>query len=526
MAEPRDPGAPFVDGPMKWDELCKDLGEADAPERVDGPKPADEPSSGGGNRHIAPNPDDKSDFEQLEALVGQNQFWEMVEAQTAFVNDNSPKGPRPGRPQKYVPADIVVVETCTHHYGNAARAIRNLKDPKTWKRLRKTAKKAFPHDKDRRLSKRAPNRWQIYRGKAKYFSGEALKQWQRLLRRHCLEGARTIGCFDPAAGTWTHPDSTQCIAGDSSWVRSATQHDRSVLLDPNNKVIRFDPAAYHHHYRNKQPTKVPGREVVMLSCRTKFGNERIVVDFDFMPHKRHHSRRDRTDADFAIDMLADLIDEHPDLLKGLRAFIYDMAMDSEGIDNVLALGAIPIVKTQKLGGGKHRHGNIGPHPFICRDGKIRELEIKTVNGSTCVKLPNAQGTTMAIPLERAHFRWGDETKDGNNTAYLKVRIPHDSGAPGRFKGATATVRLNSTAQEIHTSPHTRRTRSLRPIPEADPAFKLHGGREDIESTFADLKYRIRWKLCSHMEDRFRFNISCYQLLRLSRTLSAFNSRSP
>ncbi len=67
---------------------------------------------------------------------------------------------------------------------------------------------------------------------------------------------------------------------------------------------------------------------------------------------------------------------------------------------------------------------------------------------------------------------------------------------------------------------------MRPIPEADPDFKLHGGREDIESTFADLKYRIRWKLCSHMEDRFRFNISCYQLLRLSRTLSAFNSRSP
>ncbi len=196
------------------------------------------------------------------------------------------------------------------------------------------------------------------------------------------------------------------------------------------------------------------------------------------------------------------------------------------LDKVLALGVIPIVKTQELAGGKYRQGNIGPHPFTCRDGKIRELEIKTVNGSTCVKLPNTQGTAMAIPLERAHFRWGDETKDGNSTAYLKVRIPHDSGAPGCFKGATATVRLNSTPAEIHTSPHTRRTRSLRPIPESDPAFKLHGGREDIESTFADLKYRIRWKLCSHMEDRFRFNISCYQLLRLSRTLCEFHSRSP
>lgn len=144
----------------------------------------------------------------------------------------------------------------------------------------------------------------------------------------------------------------------------------------------------------------------------------------------------------------------------------------------------------------------------------------------CVKLPDSHGAALAIPLERRHFRWGDETNDGHSTAYLKVRIPHNSGAPSRLKGATATARLNSTPEEIHTHPHTRRTRSLRPIPEADPDFYLHGGREDIESTFSDLKNRIRSKLCSHIEDRFRFNILAYQLLRLSRTLSAHNTRSP
>jgi len=298
-----------------------------------------------------------------------------------------------------------------------------------------------------------------------------------------------------------------------------------VIEDPNTKIKRYDPDAYFHHYKNKQPTKVPGREVVMLTCRTKHGNERIVLDFDFMPHKNHHSRKDRNDADFGVDMLADLIDEHATQLRGLRAFVYDMAMDSEAIDDTLALGVIPIVKTPKLAGGKYRQGNLGIHTFTCRDGKTREREIKTVNGSMCVKFPNGQGVQMAIPLERANFRWGDETKQGN-TAYLKVRIPRNSGAPRRFKGATASVRLNSTPEEIHTSPHTRRTRSLRPIPEADPTFKVHGVREDIESTFGDLKYRIRQKLCSYKEDRFRFNVSCYQLLRLSRTLSAFDSRSP
>ena len=202
-----------------------------------------------------------------------------------------------------------------------------------------------------------------------------------------------------------------------------------------------------------------------------------------------------------------------------------VAMDSEGIDNVLAKRVIPIVKTQKLPGGKYRHGNLGRHEFTLSNGKTRDLDIKTVNGSMCVKLPDGHGAPTAIPLQRAHFYWGDETKQGH-TAYLKMRIPNDSGAPNRFKGATATVRLNSTDLEVHNRPHTRRTRSLRPIPEADPDFSLHGAREDIESTFSDLKYRIRDKLCSHFEDRFRFNIICYQLLRLSRTLSAYNGRSP
>ena len=511
---------------MLWEALERLLGEADAPERVDGPRPADEPASSGGDRLIDPNPEEASDIEQLEELVASEVFWELVAGHEAYVDDNSgPKGPRPGRPRKYVLADIAVMETATHHNSSADHTIRNLRDPKTWKRLRKAAKKAFPHDKSKRLSKRAPNRWQMYRAKKKYFSGKALQAYRRRYIRIALEAARKIGCLDPAAGTWTHPDKTQCIVGDSSWIRSATQHDRSVLLDPNSTVQRFDPRSYRHHYKNKQPTKFPGRELVMLSCRTNYGNERIIIDSDFLAHKDHHSRKGRTDADFAVDMLGDLIDEHPDLLSGLRCFIYDMAMDSEGIDNVLAKGVVPIVKTQKLPNNKYRHGNLGRHKFKLSNGKPQYLDIKTVNGAMCVKFSDGRGTPMAVPLQRAHFYWGDETKQGH-TAYLKVRIPHDSGAPKRFKGATATVRLNSTDEEIHNRPHTRRTRSLRPISEADPDFSLHGAREDIESTFSDLKSRLRHKLCSHIEDRFRFNILCYQLLRLSRTLSAYNGRSP
>ncbi len=87
------------------------------------------------------------------------------------------------------------------------------------------------------------------------------------------------------------------------------------------------------------------------------------------------------------------------------------------------------------------------------------------------------------------------------------------------------MRLNSTDEGIHNSPHTRRTRSLRPIPEADPDFEIFGAREDIESMFSDLKYRTRGRLCSIYEDRNRFNILSYMILRLSRTLSAYHKRT-
>lgn len=104
--------------------------------------------------------------------------------------------------------------------------------------------------------------------------------------------------------------------------------------------------------------------------------------------------------------------------------------------------------------------------------------------------------------------------------------PHPPSCPDRRSGSRCARRGRSRS--------VWRCWRLRPHPIPADMGGMRGearldkvlAREDIESTFADLKYRIRWKLCSHMEDRFRFNISCYQLLRLSRTLCEFHSRSP
>lgn len=199
-----------------------------------------------------------------------------------------------------------------------------------------------------------------------------------------------------------------------------------------------------------------------------------------MPHNDSPYRKRGNESDFAVAMLRNLLDENHDLLGGktggLRCFIHDMAMHSRAIDNVLNMRVLPVVKTPKLKGGKYRHGNLGPHSFTPLNGPPTRLNIMTVNGSMWVALPDSQGTEWAVPLRRQHLFWGTASKE-RSIAYITAEIPKDAPVK-HLRGATAKVRLNSTPEEIHIKPHTRRTRSLRAIPEADPDFEIYGARED------------------------------------------------
>ena len=91
-----------------------------------------------------------------------------------------------------------------------------------------------------------------------------------------------------------------------------------------------------------------------------------------------------------------------------------------------------------------------------------------------------------------------------------------------LQGATTLIRVNSTKKEIANNPHTRRSLSLRAIPEADPHFaEIFGAREDIESAFSNLKYPTRGKLKSIYEDQDLFSLTAYMLLWMSRARAAY-----
>ena len=272
-------------------------------------------------------------------------------------------------------------------------------------------------------------------------------------------------------------------------------------------------------------TKIPGRELVVLSARTGYGNERILLDADFMPRKNCPSRKGRNESDHAIDMLKRLLNENPNELRGgaAKLFIFDMAMDAEGFDDVLNMRILPMAKTPRKKDGKYRSGNLGPYEFTTRCDTTVTFDLKSLNGSLWVMLPDGYGDEAGVPLRRKHLHWGAASE--RNIAYLDVEIPKHARVLQHLQGATTTVRLNSTPKEINSNPHRRRTKWARPIPEADPDFVIFGAREDIESTFSDLKHQTRGRLNSIRDDFSRFNLLAYMMLRLSRSVTAFRKRT-
>ena len=526
MAKPRESGwIPFSDGqPVEEGELEAFLGGDGAAERE---HPPADTSSGGGDREVPPETDNESILFHIEQALGCELIWELADALEKFHNDRRHRDRR-GRRREYKLIDMIIVEIAIFYYGSRLGAVRNLNDQPTWNRLRKAARRAFPKSRfpkrkarqARRLSPTGPSRRQNYRARKEYFSGAALDYLQRGYRRTALQAAISIGLLDPAAGTWTDPHKTQLVAGDMTWMQAATRYHRDEPFHPKTgKGRRLDVNAdFHNRY-----SEHPGRELVMLSCRGGQANERILLDAEFMERKKS-TRRCRNEAHKAVDMLKRLTAENPDLTSGVRGLAHDMAAQSQEIDEILDAGFVPMVKVPKVKGGRLRNHALGPHDFTTPSGAIARIDVNTLNGSTWIWVPGGQQQKRwAVPLDRKQLRWKKTNK--RHLASLVVAIPNHPLVPHSLQGATTTVRLNSTPQEIHNDPHTRRTRSLRPCPEADPAFAAFGAREDIESTFSDFKYRTRKKLTSTYEDDNRFHFIAYMLMRLSRALSAYHKHT-
>ncbi|MYC47803.1 MAG: hypothetical protein F4X45_05685 [Chloroflexi bacterium] len=248
-----------------------------------------------------------------------------------------------------------------------------------------------------------------------------------------------------------------------------------------------------------------------MSCRGSNGSERIVLDAEL----RDGAVTGHNDADRAAAMLRRLLEEHGDTLRpGLRGLVYDTAMTSDTVDEVLDMGTLPITRVPRSRGGGYKSVNLGTCPFTGADGTQHDHEVVAVNGAPTVVLTDSNGDEVAVPLHRKQIRW--ENSQSRHVAYGHYTMPNTPPVPTHLRGASTVIRLNSLDSEARS--RKRRTRALRAIPEGDTGFgHLYGIREDVEAIFADIK-RGAGRL--HGSGDIDFRIVVCQMLSIVRAVAA------
>lgn len=220
-------------------------------------------------------------------------------------------------------------------------------------------------------------------------------------------------------------------------------------------------------------------------------------------------------------MLGRLLDEHGALLRdGLRGFAHDMSLSAANIDDVMGMRVLPITKVPRLKGGAPARGWLGMHSFTAPDGRRHSRPVHAIGGAPFVALTNG-GTSTAVALKRRRTYWA--ANGGRRfSARGRYEIPNLEVVPARLRGATTIIGLMSTPAEAQGRPDTRRTRSLRPIPEADSDFeRLYGVRESLEAAFADLRRHVG-RPRGTADTRLRMLI--HQIVSIERALAARNGR--
>ena len=446
-------------------------------------------------RRIAPA---GSLMQQLEVIVESDVMWGLAEQLEALHHSRGSS-----YRHQYTLMDILVTSAAAQLCGSDRAAIRLVKDPSTWRRLCDAAAAAFPSDLSRRLSPRASSRYQLCSARQNHFSGDALEVLKRGLRAAAVRTAADLGAFDPSAGTWTRPDESQCVAGDATWIPVSDPHGEK---GPRNRYFSAGDL-------RKGLRPAVGRELVVLSCRGSNGSEPIILDADL--GEGVDSGPGLNDADRAAAMLRRLLAEHSDTLRpGLRGFVYDMAMTSETLDQVLDMGVLPITKVPRSPGGGHQSVNLGTCLFTGADGTQHDHEVVTINGAPAVVLTDSGGDETIVPLCRQRLRW--ENSRSRHVAYGHYAMPDTPPVPTHLRAASTVIRLNSLDNE--TASRKRRTRALRAIPEGDADLgRLYDTRENVESIFADIMRGAGRLRGSRDSD---FQIVVCQMLSIARAIAA------
>jgi hypothetical protein len=377
------------------------------------------------------------------------------------------------------------------------RVERDLAEPEIWAFARKIlADTAKASGLDLPPPAAAAPRWDHWRWARDHHlaTDDGLGQLAREFPAVAAELALQIGLCRPGApGSFTHPDTEQCIYGDGTLVRplyqppathAVTQDDGTTkVLYPHPRtgelcaepVQRFDPDLQPHHGR-LGPVLTHG--YVAWHARGPAPYQRVVLAAAHIPAPGQ-------EAATSVRLAGDV---YRHLGKGIKAAIYDGAMHGVHIEEMMRrYGWLVLAKTPEA-------INEGVSLIVNKSGKrARSYPLGTVThqasaGVCAHQLAAIDGAVVELGL--------DDTGDPVVTATLErgpIKRSRRSGGQYYFNVAYK-VPCRTEPFTTWLSPHPgkgtdlTRPHNLRIINQSDPDFaRLYGLRNDSENFHSNLK---------------------------------------
>jgi len=240
-------------------------------------------------------------------------------------------------------------------------------------------------------------------------------------------------------------------------------------------------------------------------------------------------------ATYTVDLVELLLKEHPDLIRGLFGCCYDGALSADDKERLLKMGIQPISKLRRTIATVPLLHNIGSHDFAPatdhKNGKAKRTvvlttDIITVDGAPTVLMTDGNGDDTHVPLVCIHRRRRKQ-RSGTYAVINEYALPDHPIVPERLQGATTTIRMDTTAEELNNTNPVLTPHLVSSFPASDPQHRsLYDVRQDCESGDRQLKGLLRDKRSiTATRNNNRYQAIGYQLLVTANALIAYKERT-
>ena len=465
--------------------------------RIDGAR-----SSGQSSRHrvrtVQPLPAYSQQI-QIDAFVASKAFWAIAEEITKEVEATRSAV---GRPCTTNAAAVVLTELVASVTGSIRSAIRYLDDQPTWSRLCQVAQQAWPNHPERRLPEQPATRSQHGRYVERHLAGtnDQVGTIRATVRRAAVDLIDHLDMFNPSAGAFTRPDTTQVIAGDGTVLNGMYNTSNPGVIDTETGEIRTRRVDHDATWSNSKEGNSPSYTIVDLVAQNSEKGERVIVDAVLRPK----GTGEGTVFCGLVDQLQHDLTKHD---REINAAVYDMALSAENHDHLLRRGIVPVSKVRLRKNLKPHEFNLGLCTFTLADGSKRKDKVVVVNGTPHINVAQIDGDTPVALIRKQTKR--TRTKTGFRIGSF-FEVPDIIEVPADLRNARVWINHHSKPDEVEREQ--RRTRNLRVFAPADPCYPAIAAiRENTESMHHHFKSTLTNRRARSVgANRVRLNFHTYQ----------------